>query len=463
MRKGFLAYFAVALWFAARAEAQYLPNPAQPAPAPPGSKQLPTANVSQPVQPNAAAGINDPAVSSLMWDMNPPGRPDAAAGGFAPVNGPCPTCSACAAQPTQIWASADYLLWWIRPGPLSTPLVTTGSPADPIPGALGQPNTQVLFGNSNLDYGTASGLRLAAGVWFPEYPALGIEGCFFVLERRSVHFDAASDPNGNPVIARPVISALDGSEFAYTDALPGIAAGGVGVSSTTRLESFDINFSASVTNQQNITVNLLAGFRTLYLQEDIRIQDSITPLQAGVFLFQTGPADPPSSLAIMDYFRTSNNFYGGQLGARLHWSLDRLDVAFTGKLALGVTQQLINVAGSTSLSTPGADTMTGPGGILAQPTNSGRFLRNEFSVVPEIGINLGCQITPNLKAVVGYNFLYWTNVARPGDQIDRTVNFTQVQIDPSFGPLTGAARPALTAHSTDFWAQGINFGIEIQY
>ena len=65
--------------------------------------------------------------------------------------------------------------------------------------------------------------------------------------------------------------------------------------------------------------------------------------------------------------------------------------------------------------------------------------------------------------MVGYNFLYWSNVARPRDQIARTVNFTQVSIDPTFGPLNGAARPVPMPHLTDFWAQGINFGIQFQY
>jgi hypothetical protein len=65
--------------------------------------------------------------------------------------------------------------------------------------------------------------------------------------------------------------------------------------------------------------------------------------------------------------------------------------------------------------------------------------------------------------LVGYSFLYWSNVVRPGDQIDRTVNFTQVPIDPTNGPLSGSARPALMPRQNDFWAQGFNFGIEIQF
>ena len=98
-------------------------------------------------------------------------------------------------------------------------------------------------------------------------------------------------------------------------------------------------------------------------------------------------------------------------------------------------------------------------GLLAQSTNSGRFTRDMFSVVPEIGVNVGYQITDNLTAYVGYNFLYWTNVARPGDQIDRTINISQL----SGGNLAGPARPVFTPRATDFWAQGVNFGLAFRW
>src|SRR5262245_32961159 len=46
-----------------------------------------------------------------------------------------PTCC----QRPRWWVNTEYLLWWVRGGPLNTPLVTTGSLADIPPGALGQP------------------------------------------------------------------------------------------------------------------------------------------------------------------------------------------------------------------------------------------------------------------------------------------------------------------------------------
>src|SRR5262249_15573982 len=98
-------------------------------------------------------------------------------------------------------------------------------------------------------------------------------------------------------------------------------------------------------------------------------------------------------------------------------------------------------------------------GLLAQPTNSGRFSRDVFSVVPEFGINVGYQLTDYCTAYVGYNFIYWTNVVRPGDQIDFSVNPSQL----SGNPLIGTSRPTLVARNSDFWVQGVNVGLAFRY
>jgi hypothetical protein len=54
-------------------------------------------------------------------------------------------------------------------------------------------------------------------------------------------------------------------------------------------------------------------------------------------------------------------------------------------------------------------------------------------------------------------------VARPGDQIDRTVNPSQVPDVGGPRPLSGPARPLPTFQTADFWTQGINFGLEFRF
>ena len=64
--------------------------------------------------------------------------------------------------------------------------------------------------------------------------------------------------------------------------------------------------------------------------------------------------------------------------------------------------------------------MVTAGSLLAQTTNIGNFSRDRFSAVPEVSAKLGYQVTPNIRAFVGYDLMCWTVIIRPGDAIDTT-------------------------------------------
>ena len=78
-----------------------------------------------------------------------------------------------------------------------------------------------------------------------------------------------------------------------------------------------------------------------------------------------------------------------------------------------------------------------------------------------MGLNVGLQLTRHLKLYAGYSLLWVSTVARAGEQIDPVVNMTQFPIRSGNGPLVGPARPAFHFDGTDFWAQGLNFGLEL--
>ena len=52
-------------------------------------------------------------------------------------------------------------------------------------------------------------------------------------------------------------------------------------------------------------------------------------------------------------------------------------------------------------------------------------------------------------------------VVRPGNQIDRNINTSQNAFYGT-GILTGPASPAPLFNRTDFWAQGVNFGLQFR-
>ena len=89
---------------------------------------------------------------------------------------------------------------------------------------------------------------------------------------------------------------------------------------------------------------------------------------------------------------------------------------------MGNNHEVVDIAGSTVTQQPNGLMTPYSGGILAQRTNSGLFSRDQLSFVPEVGINLGYRLTEHLQATIGYSFIYWTHVVRPGDQINSRLN-----------------------------------------
>ena len=137
------------------------------------------------------------------------------------------------------------------------------------------------------------------------------------------------------------------------------------------------------------------------------------------------------------------------------WTLEWL-----AKVAVGPSRGAVDVSGATTATVPGFAPQTSAGGLLALSSNSGHFDRNRVAVVPELGVKLSYQVTPRLRALVGYNFLYWTNFVRPGSQIDTTINSNL--LPPALAARRAESSRACACHH-DVWVQGINFGLKFRY
>jgi hypothetical protein len=368
----------------------------------------------------------------------------------------------------RVWVSGEYLLWWIK-GSRVPPLVTTG-PADPTqvppPGAPGAAGTTALFGGDSLDRDPLSGGRFTAGYWLNCSQTVGLEASYFFLGPRSSDFGTASTgAPGSAVIARPFFDLSSGLPNSELIAFPGLAGGAVQVHSTTRFQGAEANLIYNLCCSCDDRCDccgpaggyrwdLLGGFRYLDLRDGLGVVESTQVLPGA-------PVFSGDAINAFDQFDTRNQFYGGQLGVRGEVRRNRLFANITGKVALGDTHQTIDVNGATTITPPGGPTAVRPGGLLALPGNSGRFSRDEFSVVPEVGVNVGYQLTNNFRVFAGYNFLYWSGVVRPGDAIDLRVNSTLVPT--SLAPPGGPAASPFAFRSSDFWAQGVAFGAELRF
>ena len=77
-------------------------------------------------------------------------------------------------------------------------------------------------------------------------------------------------------------------------------------------------------------------------------------------------------------------------------------------------------------------------------------------------LKLTYQLSRAWRLYLGYDFMYWNQVVRPGSQIDRNVNLTQSPLL-SPGGTGGPASPGPMFNRSDFWAQGLNLGLELRF
>lgn len=410
--------------------------------------------------PAAPPGALDPGASVPLSASPAPPAPAFAdqlpASPFDATN--APRCAVDAPCGPRVWAGADALLWWMKNGPLPAPLVTTNPNALGSIGALNEPGTRVLFGgnNSDLNYNPFSGGRFTVGCWFNEQETIGGEVSGFLFDTGSVNFLAASAGGAAPIVSIPFNATVP---FNFNPAgETSLNAGGVpntvGVSSSSRLWGAEANDLFRLPSRSRYNLTLLAGVRYLDLDERLGLNDTFSDAATG------------GALSVTDSFHTRNQFFGGQLGLRGTTNFGKWSLEATAKCALGVDYELSDINGSTGVSNGAFGFPTGivPGGVFAEPSNIGRHTDTQFTVAPEVQFQAGYDVTRRIRAVVGYDFLYVSDVLRPGAQIDRNINPTQsVLFGGTGGALTGPAAPPGTTSHSDFWGQGVNLGLQFRF
>ncbi len=365
----------------------------------------------------------------------------------------------------RIWGGAEALMWWTKSTPVNTPLLTSALvpfAIDPTAGQIGSANTSVLLGGQSYDLGGPRlGGRFTLGGWLDSEDRIGIEANYLYIAPRTITRAVNSDGSpGSLALAIPYFDVNAGSEasFNFTGNAPGfIGAGGAFLRLSNELQGGEFNFVGRLVRNQNLSLDGLLGFRYVNFSEDLEFASgNVTPLNGGFY-------------TTLDNFHASNNFYGGQVGLHSEYRLGNFFIEGTAKVALGSMQQIVDVSGSSNSGfappSPAIFNYIGaPGGWYAQPTNIGQRTHYAFAVVPEADLKFGYNITRNIQAFVAYNYLYLSDVARPGTLLDHTANTTQNATFSGFpNTLTGPPAPNFSFNRSDFWAQGINFGVQFKF
>ncbi|MFO1395481.1 MAG: BBP7 family outer membrane beta-barrel protein [Burkholderiales bacterium] len=352
------------------------------------------------------------------------------------------------ARVSPITLGAEALFWWFNDSPAPVPLVTNA--------VLTVPNLQTYLGGQSIDTGMHPGFRLSAA--YATGDRLGFEGSVLYLPTRTTSRSVSSSGKiGSVDLILPYLDAQTGIENGTELSFAPTFAGSATEALSSNLLGAEVNATWALPRADALQVDVIGGLRYLRLRE--------------TYTFTTSsPYIPPFPVDIWDTtdrFAATNSFYGAQLGVRARFDQGPWFGAGSAKVALGGMVQEVDVSGSVATNdyTNYTSVQTFTGGYFALPTNIGNYSRTQFAVVPELSLKVGYRVTPSASLFVGYSLLYASNVVRPGNQLNRTVNTTQSTSyteDPT-PRLVGPAQPAFAFNDSSFWAQGVNMGVAIRF
>lgn len=381
------------------------------------------------------------------------------------------------------YGTAEYLLWKFKDAPqpvlqLTLPLTQSG---------FDNFQNNVVLPGTAIQYGGRSGARFTLGAWLDADHDCAIEGSFFIFDQKQESFNVnqVANPTITITVQQNVVTTFPGPPVTVTQEqipidiiLPGqLTVNTIGRAGPTQFLGGEINARSNHCIFGGMMWDLLAGVRYLNLEENFSVNETINlTLSNPSTIFVNGlvppgfvPTIPPLvgtsvfTTASNNQISTRNNFFGAQVGTSFEWWLSPR-VLFTGwgKLGVGGMLETIRLDSVTS-TVSGSGVTTGPGGLIGPVLGNVNQSHVRYAVIPEFNINFGYQWTRNIRTLIGYNFLYVTTVARPGDQISFSSSSTQFTIAGTQSSSGNVLQPNFNYKDTDFYVQGLTTGIEFRW
>lgn len=381
------------------------------------------------------------------------------------------------------YGKAEYLIWKFKDAPqpplqLTLPLTQSG---------FDNFQNNVLLPGTAIQYNGRSGARFTLGFWADEDHDLGVEGTFFIFDQKQESFNVnqVANPTITITVQQNVVTTFPGPPVVTTQEqipidiiLPGqLTVNTIGRAGPTQFLGGEINARSTRGYFGGMIWDFIAGVRYLSLEENFTVNETINLTLANPSTIFVNGLVPPGfvptipTLTGTSVFTTSSNnqistrnqFYGAQVGTSFEWWLAPR-VLFTGWGKLGVGGMLETVRLDSVTSTVSGATVTaGPGGLLGPVVGNVNSSHVKYAVIPEFNINFGYQVTRNIRTLIGYNFMYVTTVARPGDQISFSSSTTQFTIAGTQSSSGNVLQPNFTYKDTDFYVQGLTTGIELRW
>lgn len=352
---------------------------------------------------------------------------------------------------------ADYIYWKIQNPNVPVILAASGSSFS----ALVNSNTRTtVLGNESFNIGWRSGARVAAQYRFCTDKVYGIQANYFILPKSSTSASRSLDGSLSGVyVGMPFVdvsNTINPPVIEY--AFPGQFGGTLNLSINNTMQGGEINGVFDLICSESGYFDFLLGVRYLYFQESLLFSTNLPNV----------PPLPGDVWTTSDQFNARNNFYGANLGFQGSWIWNSFFIKGTAKLALGGIQQKAVMQGlfRTNDFTNFITVQHFNQGNLILSSNTGKFAKTRFSVIPEVNLDLGWEVTDNFSIKVGYNVLYIAKVLRSGQQISDEINGSASYVIQNTGlPLNviGPADPQPNMNTKGMWVQGLNAGINLSF
>ena len=391
------------------------------------------------------------------------------------------------------WVEVEYLGWTSKETSLPIPLVTTASFVDPIPGAIGQPNTRTLLGQQTLSSQWQNGFRIDVGTWmFPECGA-GFESNYFLMPTytQNKRFFTSGEV-GSPNFAVPIfdttgVFGLNGIAGQTVFILPGPIGGTAGfeglfnLSVSHQFQGAELDYIYIVGTNGCFGLDGSIGIEWIQLKESLTFQ--------GATHTAIGSSFGSNFYNFQDTFKTDNNFVGGTIGFKTLFEKWNGSIETGIKLGIGVTNERVSIHGTSQTAggnlfflTSGTASDILPGGVFAQASNIGTFDHRIFATTLEANIRLGYHLFSFLELTVGYRFFWLKRVVRPGNQMDRNINTTltalanasHATVGTGPGPVpfgapaaapaaSGTPDPLFRFNQSNTWTQSLTAGLTVRF
>jgi hypothetical protein len=342
-----------------------------------------------------------------------------------------------------IWMKAELLLWF--PQARNTPPLGVAA-VDPVDLFADAPGATVF--NDPFGNGLTPGFRGDVGRYFAD-GLFGLGGRVWVLGDDSETFQYTS-PGNTPFFGVPFFQLDPGSPLGVGEdtviVTGGGAQGSVVARSALSVVAAELYGRALVGEGKNHRFEMIGGYSHFNITDefDLRVVQQTIALDT---IFN-------------DAFRTRNEFHGGQIGNELSLRRGRWTASSLTKVHLGTMAQRVSATGNSVTQIPGVPP------TVTQDVNEGLFARgdaletrsqNLFTFAPEMNLKVGYQFRDHVNFHVGYSFIYWSNVALAGEQMDRNLFVDSTNLGAT-GP--GRYNPI---RSDGFWVQGIDLGMTLEF